>query len=109
MVSGLASVCVVYSDCLLVLLGALSSDSNVARSRSISTTHRSKGKDIRGFLHDHLLAGKQRVADELASPQSDGSVGHFGVCWMEEVSTGSGCRTFNFRAVRGRQLWARLG
>lgn len=39
-----------------------------------------RGGKNRGFLHDHLLAGKQRVADELASPQSDGSVGHFGVC-----------------------------
>lgn len=80
MVAGLVSVCVVFSDCVFVLLVALSSGFNVARSRSISTTHRSKGKNIRGFLHDHLLAGKQRVADELASPQSDGSVGHFDVC-----------------------------
>ena len=29
-------------------------------------------------LHDHLLAGKQGVANELASPQGNGSVGHFG-------------------------------
>jgi hypothetical protein len=59
--------------------------------------HRSKIKgEGRGFLHDHLLAGKQRVADELASPQSNGSVGHFGVCWMEEVSTGS-LRMSNFQ------------
>ena len=35
----------------------------------------------RGSLHDHLLTGKQRVADELASPQSNGSVGHFGGEW----------------------------
>lgn len=34
-----------------------------------------------GFLHDHLLAGKQRVADELASPQGNGGVGHFGGEW----------------------------
>lgn len=39
-----------------------------------------RGGKSGGFLHDHLLAGKQRVADELASPQSDGRVGHFGVC-----------------------------
>lgn len=34
-----------------------------------------------GVLHDHLLASEQRVADELASPQSNGSVGHFGGVW----------------------------
>lgn len=28
-------------------------------------------------LHDHLSPGKQRVADELARPQGNGSVGHF--------------------------------
>jgi hypothetical protein len=39
----------------------------------------------RGCLHDHLLAGEQRVADELASPQGNGSVGHFGgVVVMQE-------------------------
>jgi hypothetical protein len=39
------------------------------------------GGSGRGSLHDHLLAGEQRVADELASPQSNGSVGHFGGEW----------------------------
>lgn len=29
-----------------------------------------------GSLHDHLLTSKQGVADELASPQGNGSVGH---------------------------------
>lgn len=32
--------------------------------------------DGEGSLHDHLLASKQGVADELASPQGNGSVGH---------------------------------
>lgn len=32
-------------------------------------------------LHDHLLTTEQRVANELASPQSNGSVGHFGGWW----------------------------
>lgn len=27
-------------------------------------------------VHDHLLSGEQGVADELASPQGNGSVGH---------------------------------
>lgn len=31
-------------------------------------------------LQDHLLAGEQRVADELASPQGNGGVGHDGGC-----------------------------
>lgn len=35
----------------------------------------------KGVLHDHLLASEQRVANELASPQSNGSVGHFGGVW----------------------------
>lgn len=39
------------------------------------------GVEGRECLHDHLLAGKQRVADELASPQSNGSVGHVGGGW----------------------------
>lgn len=37
-----------------------------------------RGNSKRECLHDHLLAGKQRVADELASPEGNGSVGHFG-------------------------------
>jgi hypothetical protein len=83
----LVSVCVcVYVLCFRLQsffcsLVGWSSDFNFdMRSICISTTHRSKGKIQGGFLHDHLLTGKQRVADELASPQSDGSVGHFGVC-----------------------------
>lgn len=40
-----------------------------------------KKGERKGFLHDHLLTGKQRVADELASPQSNGSVGHCGDEW----------------------------
>jgi hypothetical protein len=36
------------------------------------------GSKKRERLHDHLLAGKQRVADELASPEGNGGVGHFG-------------------------------
>jgi hypothetical protein len=44
------------------------------------------GSKKRGCLHDHLLASKQRVADELASPEGNGSVGHFGgVVMMQRV------------------------
>lgn len=50
-------------------------------STSKSSNFSSIGVKERESLHDHLLAGKQRVADELASPQSDGSVGHFGGEW----------------------------
>jgi hypothetical protein len=40
----------------------------------------------KGVLHDHLLAGKQRVADELASPQGNGSVGHgCGCCRLDKT------------------------
>ena len=41
-------------------------------------------------LHDHLLAGKKHVADELASPQGHRSVSH--VCGVsnEEKNSGSG-------------------
>lgn len=46
-----------------------------------SSNFSSIGGKERESLHDHLLAGKQRVADELASPQSNGSVGHFGGEW----------------------------
>jgi hypothetical protein len=51
-----------------------------APAKQFPHTDPKRGGNSGGFLHDHLLAGKQRVADELASPQSDGSVGHFGVC-----------------------------
>jgi hypothetical protein len=44
------------------------------------------GSKKKGCLHDHLLAGKQRVADEFASPDGNGSVGHFGgVVMMQRV------------------------
>jgi hypothetical protein len=33
-------------------------------------------EEEKGSLHDHLLSGEQGVADELASPQGNGSVGH---------------------------------
>lgn len=65
-----SSVCV----CVCVRVSVPSSIAN----RPIS---RPSGEGKGGSLHDHLLAGKQRVADELASPQSNGSVGHFGGEW----------------------------
>ena len=54
----------------------------------------------REFLHDHLLASQQRVADELASPQGNGGVGHFGGVVVMQRGTVWIVFTFNFRAVR---------
>ena len=38
--------------------------------------HQAKTGKEEKSLHDHLSPGKQRVADELACPQGNGSVGH---------------------------------
>ena len=85
-------------------------------------------------LHDHLSPGKQRVADELARPQGNGSVGHFDderqqesaltdsrikKCrWEKAAAREGGCRSslsncriaieLNIRCCAG-WLWARLG
>jgi hypothetical protein len=89
--------CIVCFDVSLLSGVVWSFNFLVARLFDDSTAQFQKSRGGRkGFLHDHLLTGKQRVADELASPQSNGSVGHFGVCWMEEVSTGS-LRMSNFQ------------
>lgn len=45
-------------------------------SRPTGNTDKSESSRKKGSLHDHLSPGKQRVADELARPQGNGSVGH---------------------------------
>lgn len=55
------------------------SSNRILRDVEISTSFgRATGSKKGECLHDHLLAGKQRVADELASPEGNGGVGHFG-------------------------------
>jgi hypothetical protein len=47
---------------------------------------RAQCRKEKGALHDHLLASKKRVADELASPQGNGSVGHdCGCCRLDKT------------------------
>lgn len=55
------------------------SSNRILRDVEISSSFGwASGSKKRDCLHDHLLAGKQRVADELASPEGNGGVGHFG-------------------------------
>lgn len=58
----------------------ISIETNIKKNIRITILNRQTPKSDKSrrkrALHDHLSPGKQRVADELARPQGNGSVGH---------------------------------